>query len=120
MSLTSLAWLKRAAAKGMLKQYDCACFRSGYLVSHYKACQLLRRKQTTSLLAIRQTITVWSISSHAPGLLSVTESFALPPKPKGGHMSKTPVFNLREWLVPPVLMPIFLVALVAAAMLIQW
>jgi hypothetical protein len=35
-------------------------------------------------------------------------------------MPKLPVFNLREWLVPPVLMPIFLVLLVAAAMVIQW
>ena len=55
-----------------------------------------------------------------PGLLSVTESVALPPQPKGGHMSKLPAFSLREWLVPPVLMPIFLVLLVAAAMVIQW
>jgi len=29
-------------------------------------------------------------------------------------------FHLSEWLVPPVLMPIFLVLLVAAAMVIQW
>jgi hypothetical protein len=29
-------------------------------------------------------------------------------------------FNLREWLVPPALLPIFLVLLVAAAMVIQW
>jgi hypothetical protein len=35
-------------------------------------------------------------------------------------MPKLPTFNLREWLVPPVLMPIFLVLLVAAAMVIQW
>jgi hypothetical protein len=35
-------------------------------------------------------------------------------------MSKLPAFSLREWLVPPVLMPIFLVLLVAAAMVIQW
>ena len=55
-----------------------------------------------------------------PGLLSVTESVALPPQPKGGHMSKLPAFSLREWLVPPVLMPIFLVLLVAAAMVVQW
>jgi hypothetical protein len=55
-----------------------------------------------------------------PGLLSVTESVPLPPQPKGGHMSKLPAFSLREWLVPPVLMPIFLVLLVAAAMVIQW
>ena len=89
-------------------------------MSHYKACPVLRRKQIAILLAIRQMITIWSISSRAPWLLSVTESFALPPKPKGGHMSKLPTFNIREWLVPPVLMPIFLVLLVAAAMVIQW
>jgi hypothetical protein len=28
--------------------------------------------------------------------------------------------KIPEWLVPPVLMPIFLVLLVAAAMVIQW
>jgi hypothetical protein len=54
-----------------------------------------------------------------PWLLSVTESFALPPEPKGGHMPNSR-FDLRAWLVPPVLMPIFLVLLVAAAMVIQW
>ena len=35
-------------------------------------------------------------------------------------MPKFPAFNLSEWLVLPVLMPIFLVLLVAAAMVIQW
>jgi hypothetical protein len=35
-------------------------------------------------------------------------------------MPKFLAFNLRDWLVPPVLMPIFLVLLVAAAMVIQW
>ena len=35
-------------------------------------------------------------------------------------MSKISTFDLREWLVPPVLMPIFLVLLVAASMVIQW
>ena len=54
------------------------------------------------------------------GLLSVTESVALPPQPKGGYMPKILAFDIREWLVPPVLMPVFLVLLVAAAMVIQW
>lgn len=40
--------------------------------------------------------------------------------PKGGPMSKSEPFDLREWLVPPVLMPVFLVLLIAAAVLIQW
>lgn len=35
-------------------------------------------------------------------------------------MSKSEPFDLRAWLVPPVLMPIFLVLLIAAAVLIQW
>ncbi len=34
-------------------------------------------------------------------------------------MSDTRKFDLREWLVPPVLMPIFFVLLIAAAVLIQ-
>jgi hypothetical protein len=35
-------------------------------------------------------------------------------------MPKLSAFNFREWLVPPVLMPIFLVLLIAAAMAVQW
>jgi hypothetical protein len=55
---------------------------------------------------------------HRP--LSVTESFALPPRPKAVNMSHVNKFSIREWLVPPILLPIFLVLVVAAAMLIQW
>ena len=51
-----------------------------------------------------------------PRPLSVTESFVLPPRPKVVNMSH----GIREWLVPPILLPILLVLLVAAAMLIQW
>jgi len=91
---------------------------STFLVSSQKAAA--PAKQTAIPLAIRQAIAIWSVSSRAPGLLSVTESFALPPKPKGGHMPNFRGFDLREWLVPPVLMPIFLVLLVAAAMVVQW
>ena len=35
-------------------------------------------------------------------------------------MSKISTFNFREWLAPPVLMPVFLVLLVAAALVAQW
>ena len=35
-------------------------------------------------------------------------------------MSNISKFNLNEWLVPPVLMPIFFALLIAAAMVIQW
>lgn len=34
-------------------------------------------------------------------------------------MSDTSKFDLREWLIPPVLMPIFFVLLIAAAAIIQ-
>ena len=35
-------------------------------------------------------------------------------------MSDTLKFDLRDWLVPPVLLPIFLALLIAAAVIIQW
>jgi hypothetical protein len=54
-----------------------------------------------------------------PRLLSVTESIALPPRPKAVNMSNLDKFSMREWLVPPILLPIFFVLLVVAAVLIQ-
>jgi hypothetical protein len=44
----------------------------------------------------------------------------LPPQPKAVNMSNIDKFSIREWLVPPILLPIFLVLLVAAATFIQW
>jgi len=35
-------------------------------------------------------------------------------------MSHVNKFGIREWLVPPILLPIFLVLLVVAAMVVQW
>jgi hypothetical protein len=35
-------------------------------------------------------------------------------------MRDTPKFEIREWLVPPVLMPIFFALLIAAAVVLQW
>jgi hypothetical protein len=35
-------------------------------------------------------------------------------------MSNSSGIDLREWLVPPVLMPVLFVLLVAAAVVIQW
>lgn len=55
-----------------------------------------------------------------PRPLSVTESLALPPRPRAVNMSHINKFSIREWLVPPILLPIFLVLLVVAAMLIRW
>jgi hypothetical protein len=50
----------------------------------------------------------------------MTESIALPPRQEAVNMSDSPGFNLREWLVPPVLLPVFFLLLVAASMPIQW
>jgi hypothetical protein len=35
-------------------------------------------------------------------------------------MSNTQKFNLREWLVPPILVPLFLGLLVAGSVIIRW
>lgn len=35
-------------------------------------------------------------------------------------MSSISKFSVGEWLVPPVLLPVFFVLLIAAAMLVQW
>jgi hypothetical protein len=35
-------------------------------------------------------------------------------------MSNVSKFSVREWMVPPVLLPIFFVLLIVAAVLIQW
>jgi hypothetical protein len=40
--------------------------------------------------------------------------------PKAVNMTNISKFSIRDWLVPSVLLPIFLVLLVAAAMLVQW
>jgi hypothetical protein len=51
----------------------------------------------------------------------VTESVALPPlQKKRSNMSNTNKLSVREWLVPPVLLPILFALLIAAAILIQW
>jgi hypothetical protein len=54
-----------------------------------------------------------------PRLLSVTESMCSRLNPAGGPMPNTPKFDFRGWLVPPVLLPIFLGLLIAAAIVIQ-
>jgi hypothetical protein len=55
-----------------------------------------------------------------PRLLSVTESMCSRLNQAGGPMRDTPKFDFREWLVPPVLLPILLGLLIAAAVVIQW
>ena len=52
--------------------------------------------------------------------LSVTESFGLPPQRKAVSMSGTKKFDLREWLVPPILVPLVFGLMVAGAVVIRW
>jgi hypothetical protein len=81
---------------------------------------LLATSKLRLALVIRRTVTISSISPRVPRLLSVTESVALPPLQKRSNMSNINQFSVREWLVPPVLLPIFFALLIAVAILIQW
>jgi hypothetical protein len=82
---------------------------------------LLATSKLRLALVIRRTVTISSISPRVPRLLSVTESVALPPlQKKRSNMSNTNKLSVREWLVPPVLLPILFALLIAAAILIQW
>jgi hypothetical protein len=36
------------------------------------------------------------------------------------NMSSTQKFDLREWLVPPILLPLLLGLVIAGAVVIQW
>jgi len=69
--LQDLAWRLRCR-KGDARAIRLRSIWTGYSVSHYKACEVPRRKQITILLAIQQTVAIWTISSRAPWLLSVT------------------------------------------------
>jgi len=82
---------------------------------------LLATSKLRLALVIRRTVTISFISPRVPRLLSVTESVALPPlQKKRSNMSNTNKLSVREWLVPPVLLPILFALLIAAAILIQW
>jgi hypothetical protein len=60
------------------------------------------------------TVTIFAITAR-PRLLSVTESVCAPASTqKGGLMLDTHKFNFREWLVPPLLVPLFFGLLIAA------
>jgi hypothetical protein len=72
--------------------------------------------KSPSSLAIRRNVTISSIFPLTQG--SVTESIVLPPRPKAVDMPNTK-FIIREWLVPPILLPIFFALLVAAVALIR-
>jgi hypothetical protein len=103
----------------MLKRSGCANFQ----VATFGGLQprsILSQQIVAPGLVILRMGTISYTSPCAPRLLSVTESVVLPPRPRDGQMSNTSKFSVREWMVPPVLLPIVFVLLIAAAMLIQW
>ena len=60
-----------------------------------------------------------SITVHI-WLLPVTESSGLPPKGTAVRMSNSQKFDLRGWLVPPILVPLFFGLLIAGSVIIRW
>lgn len=102
----------------MLKRSGCATPQMATRESDYN---LLATNKVAASLVIRRSVTISSILPPVPRLLSVTESVALPPlRKRRSNMSDINKFSVREWLVPPVLLPIFFTLLIAAAILIQW
>ena len=83
----------------------------------YKPLARVDCTQRTRLISLIGEVDATRLASpRASWLLSVTESITLPPPPKeGGQMSGSVKFDIREWLVPPLLVPIFLVLLIAIA-----
>ena len=72
-----------------------------------------------SLYIMMERASGHSITVHI-WLIPVTESFGLPPQRKAVGMSGTQKFDLREWLVPPIMVPLFLGLLVAASVIARW
>jgi hypothetical protein len=118
--LTRCAAAKLGAKGRMLKGIRLHQPSSGYAGSGLQPRSILSQQIVALGLAIVRIGTISQTSPRAPRLLSVTESIVLPPRPRGGQMSNSSKFSVREWMVPPVLLPFFFVLLIAAAMLIQW
>jgi len=90
MSLTRFGVAKlRAAVRAMLKQYDGAGIQMATQFAHYKPHQTQPETNCDSARYSPDSHYVQHITAH-PGLLSVTESVALPPQPKGRTHVKTP------------------------------
>jgi hypothetical protein len=63
---------------------------------------------------------VSAAAHHVQPLASIGDrEFELLPKKEAVSMS-IQKFNLREWLVPPILVPAFLGLLIAGAVIIRW
>jgi hypothetical protein len=79
----------------------------------------MQRSARLASLSSEGTATAFDIIARS-GLLSVTESVCAPASTKkGGHMPDTPSFSFREWLVPPILVPLFLGLLIAASVVFR-
>jgi hypothetical protein len=52
--------------------------------------------------------------------LPVTESCSRSRRRKAVSMLDNEKFDLREWLVPPILLPLFFGLIIAGAIIIQW
>src|SRR6185369_14674453 len=90
MSLTRFGVAKlRAAVRAMPKQYDGAGIQMATQFAHYKPHQTQPETNCDSARYSPDSHYVQHITAH-PGLLSVTESVALPPQPKGRTHVKTP------------------------------
>ena len=87
--------------------------------SEYATADVYETNNAQSLV-IQRKIIICSISPRTPGFLSVLRVSTLASTIGGAHMPDTPKLNIREWLVPPVLLPIFFALLIAGAVIIQW
>jgi hypothetical protein len=113
-----LAAQARATGR-VLKRSGCWSV-NGYAGIGLQPCSIQPRQIATSLV-IRRSVTISSISPRAsPAVIGDWEHCAPAATKKAADMSNIYKFSVREWFVPPVLLPIFFVLLIAAAMLIQW
>jgi len=113
-------------AKGR-RETDVGTTRLGLPLNDYSEIGLQPRSMpTTTNSCVRASLfggRALHLAYHRapPWLVSVTESIALPPRPKKAvNMSNISRSSVREWLVPPVLLPILFVLLIAATVLIRW
>jgi hypothetical protein len=84
------------------------------LDQHSRGCET----RLASLLG-KRTVTAFDIIAR-PGLLSVTESVCAPASTRTAvNMPGNHGFDIRDWLVPPVLVPLFFALLIAAMVLVR-
>jgi hypothetical protein len=93
---------------------------NGYSRIGLQPCSILAPTNKLRLASLFDGGTISSISPRAPGCYRWRRALRSRRDQKAVNMSNIYKFSFREWLVPPVLLPIFFVLLVAAAMVIQW